>query len=65
MQCNTGKCQEKAWKELLYRDRGRPRQLHKYIIIGKSYINKQSLCRSYLKSVVHAIVIAFFVYKRV
>ena len=35
MQCNTGKCQEKAWKKLLYRDRGRPRQLHKYIIIGK------------------------------
>ena len=33
MQCNTGKCQEKAWKELLYRDRGRPRQLHKYMIL--------------------------------
>ena len=36
---------------------------NKYIIIGKNYINKQSLCRSYLKSVVHTIVIAFFVYK--
>ena len=54
MQCNTGKCQEKAWKELLYRDRGRPRQLHKYIIIEKklykkvitmSFIPKK--CRSY------------------
>ena len=28
-----GKCQEKAWKELLYRDRGRPRQLHKYMTL--------------------------------